>query len=186
MLSKGRIQAVVGGETAPSDRHSLPGLPPAALKTVCENVALAMQVIERKPRHTIGPPRPRRLDLVGCRAGIASPRTNSPAVRNSAWPSPAIGERPRAAARGRAATSTPRHRWAIMRLLDRINRTGTTVVWRPDATIVNQMRKRVIELRRPATLSATRTAASTGPGGKESEASFYFSGSARACRVTAR
>jgi len=35
----------------------------------------------------------------------------------------------------------------IMRLLDRINRTGTTVVMAThDATIVNQMRKRVIEL----------------------------------------
>ena len=36
----------------------------------------------------------------------------------------------------------------IMRLLDRINRTGTTVVMAThDATIVNQMRKRVIELK---------------------------------------
>ena len=35
----------------------------------------------------------------------------------------------------------------IMRLLDRINRTGTTVVMAThDADIVNQMRKRVIEL----------------------------------------
>jgi len=34
-----------------------------------------------------------------------------------------------------------------MRLLDRINRTGTTVVMAThDADIVNQMRKRVIEL----------------------------------------
>jgi len=36
----------------------------------------------------------------------------------------------------------------IMRLLDRINRTGTTVVMAThDADIVNQMRKRVIELK---------------------------------------
>ena len=35
----------------------------------------------------------------------------------------------------------------IMRLLDRINRTGTTVVMAThDSAIVNQMRKRVIEL----------------------------------------
>ena len=35
-----------------------------------------------------------------------------------------------------------------MRLLDRINRTGTTVVMAThDADIVNQMRKRVIELK---------------------------------------
>ena len=37
---------------------------------------------------------------------------------------------------------------SIMRLLDRINRTGTTVVMAThDQSIVNQMRKRVVELK---------------------------------------
>ena len=50
----------------------------------------------------------------------------------------------------------------IMKLLDRINRTGTTVLMAThDAGIVDQMRKRVIELERRAASSATRRAAST-------------------------
>ena len=49
-----------------------------------------------------------------------------------------------------------------MRLLDRINRTGTTVVMAThDADIVDQMRQRVIELERRPASSATRPAAST-------------------------
>ena len=52
-----------------------------------------------------------------------------------------------------------------MRLLDRINRTGTTVVMAThDHSIVDQMRRRVIELDR-ARSSATRRAASTAWGG---------------------
>ncbi len=45
------------------------------------------------------------------------------------------------------ATSTPATSVGIMKLLDRINRTDTTVIMAThDSTIVDQMRKRVIEL----------------------------------------
>ena len=48
-----------------------------------------------------------------------------------------------------------------MKLLDRINRTGTTVVMAThDSGVVDQMRKRVIELA-AATWCVTRPAAST-------------------------
>ncbi len=50
----------------------------------------------------------------------------------------------------------------IMKLLDRINRTGTTVLMAThDAGIVDQMRKRVIELVQTGTSCATSRAAST-------------------------
>ena len=53
-----------------------------------ENVALAMQVIG-KPRHAIETSVPDALDLVGLSGKDRVCRTNCPAVRNSAWPSPA-------------------------------------------------------------------------------------------------
>ena len=48
---------------------------------------------------------------------------------------------------GRVRSLDPANSAGIMRLLDRINRTGTTVMMAThDASIVDQMRKRVVEL----------------------------------------
>ena len=62
----------------------------------------------------------------------------------------------------------PQTSQGIMQLLDRINRTGTTVVMAThDEGIVDKMRRRVIELERRHASSATRpvaSTASTGPG----------------------
>ena len=117
-------------------------------KTVFDNVAFALEVIG-KPRSTVRRIVPEVLDLVGLdgkeqrmpdelsggeqqRVAIARAFVNKPAILLADEPTGNLDP----------ATSE-----GIMKLLDRINRTGTTVVMSThDAAIVDQMRKRVIEL----------------------------------------
>ncbi len=117
-------------------------------KTVQQNVAFALEVIG-KSRHQIGQIVPEVLDLVGLsgkenrlpdelsggeqqRVAIARAFVNRPAILIADEPTGNLDP----------ATSV-----GIMKLLDRINRTGTTVIMAThDDDIVDQMRKRVIEL----------------------------------------
>jgi cell division transport system ATP-binding protein len=117
-------------------------------KTVRENVAFALEVIGR-PRTQIQKVVPEVLDLVGLkgkenrrpdelsggeqqRVAIARAFVNRPMIL--------IADEP-------TGNLDPQTSVGIMRLLDRINRTGTTVVMAThDDDIVDQMRKRVIEL----------------------------------------
>ncbi len=117
-------------------------------KTVSENVAFALQVIG-KPRAHINKVVPETLELVGLdgkgrrmpdelsggeqqRVAIARAFVNKPQIL--------IADEP-------TGNLDPHTSIGIMKLLDRINRTGTTVVMAThDAGIVDQMRKRVIEL----------------------------------------
>ncbi len=117
-------------------------------KTVYENVALAMEVIG-KSRQTIRQAVPDVLELVGLEG------------KDRRFPSELSGGEGQRVAIARAMVNRPQLLLAdeptgnldpetslgIMRLLDRINRSGTTVIMAThDAKIVDQMRKRVIEL----------------------------------------
>ena len=117
-------------------------------KSVFENVAFALQVIG-KPKHTIMTVVPDVLEMVGLggkekrrphelsggeqqRVAIARAFVNRPPILLCDEPT---------------GNLDPTTSLGIMRLLDRINRTGTTVVMAThDDEIVDQMRKRVIEL----------------------------------------
>ncbi|CAN5608572.1 MAG: cell division ATP-binding protein FtsE [Iamia sp.] len=119
-------------------------------KSVYDNVAFALQVIGR-PRHVIKTQVPAILELVGLakkqknypnelsggeqqRVSIARAFVNRPLILLADEPTGNLDP----------ATSV-----GIMRLLDRINRTGTTVVMAThDRSIVDTMRRRVIELDR--------------------------------------
>jgi cell division transport system ATP-binding protein len=118
-------------------------------KTVFQNVAFALQVIG-KSRHDIDATVPEMIELVGLagkekrlphelsggeqqRVAIARAFVNHPPILLCDEPTGNLDP----------ATSI-----GIMRLLDRINRTGTTVLMAThDDEIVDQMRKRVIELK---------------------------------------
>ncbi|HWE54970.1 MAG TPA: cell division ATP-binding protein FtsE [Acidimicrobiales bacterium] len=119
-------------------------------KTVYENVAFALEVIGR-PRHVVRSQVPQILDLVGLgkklqnlpnelsggeqqRVAIARAFVNRPLILLADEPT------------GNLDPATTN---GIMRLLDRINRTGTTVLMAThDNGIVDSMRRRVIELDR--------------------------------------
>lgn len=125
------------------DFRLLPG------KTVFENVAFALQVIG-KPQRVIRKIVPETLELVGLagkenrlneelsggeqqRVAIARAFVNRPKIL--------IADEP-------TGNLDPETSVGIMKLLDRINRTDTTVVMAThDSSIVDQMRRRVLELR---------------------------------------
>jgi cell division transport system ATP-binding protein len=117
-------------------------------KTIYENVAFALEVIGR-PKHIIRTQVPQILDLVGLtkkadnfptelsggeqqRVSIARAFVNRPLILLADEPT---------------GNLDPATTVGIMRLLDRINRTGTTVVMAThDQRIVDAMRRRVLEL----------------------------------------
>jgi cell division transport system ATP-binding protein len=117
-------------------------------KSVFDNVAIAMQVIG-KPRHQVMTTVPETIEMVGLagkekrmphelsggeqqRVAIARAFVNRPAI--------ILADEP-------TGNLDPTTSVGIMRLLERINRTGTTVVMAThDDEIVDQMRKRVVEL----------------------------------------
>lgn len=115
-------------------------------KTIYENVAYAMQVIGKRPREI-----KRRvmevLDLVGLRHKVR------------VFPSELSGGEQQRVAIARAIVNTPKvliadeptgnldpeNSWEIMKLLDKINTQGTTVVMAThNSTIVNTIRHRVL------------------------------------------
>ena len=117
-------------------------------KTVAENVAFALQVIG-KPKSHINAVVPETLELVGLEGkGERMPDELSGGEQQRVAIARAFVNRPQILiADEPTGNLDPNTSVGIMKLLDRINRTGTTVVMAThDAGIVDQMRKRVIEL----------------------------------------
>jgi cell division transport system ATP-binding protein len=117
-------------------------------KTVAENVAFALQVIG-KPKQHINKVVPETLELVGLEGkGQRMPDELSGGEQQRVAIARAFVNRPMILiADEPTGNLDPNTSVGIMKLLDRINRTGTTVVMAThDAGIVDQMRKRVIEL----------------------------------------
>jgi cell division transport system ATP-binding protein len=117
-------------------------------KTVSENVAFALQVIG-KPRAVVNKVVPETLELVGLEGkGERMPDELSGGEQQRVAIARAFVNRPMILiADEPTGNLDPNTSIGIMKLLDRINRTGTTVVMAThDAGIVDQMRKRVIEL----------------------------------------
>ena len=117
-------------------------------KTVAENVAFALEVTGR-PRTVISRTVPEVLDLVGLADKLqAYPHQLSGGEQQRVSIARAFVNRPRILLCDEPTGNLdPTTSVGIMKLLDRINRTGTTVVMAThDQHIVDSMRRRVVEL----------------------------------------
>jgi cell division transport system ATP-binding protein len=117
-------------------------------KTVTDNVAFALQVIGRS-RSEVNRLVPETLEMVGLEGkGDRMPDELSGGEQQRVAIARAFVNRPMILiADEPTGNLDPTTSVGIMKLLDRINRTGTTVIMAThDAGIVDQMRKRVIEL----------------------------------------
>jgi cell division transport system ATP-binding protein len=117
-------------------------------RSVSENVAFAMEVIGR-PRSAVRAVVPEVLELVGLTGkGQRMPEELSGGEQQRVAIARAFVNRPQVLlADEPTGNLDPNTSVGIMRLLDRINRTGTTVVMAThNAEIVDAMRRRVVEL----------------------------------------
>jgi cell division transport system ATP-binding protein len=117
-------------------------------KTVSENVAFALQVIG-KPKNEVKDVVPATLELVGLQGkGDRMPDELSGGEQQRVAIARAFVNRPMILiADEPTGNLDPTTSAGIMKLLDRINRTGTTVLMAThDAHVVDQLQKRVIEL----------------------------------------
>jgi cell division transport system ATP-binding protein len=119
-------------------------------KTVGENVAFALEVLGR-PRSVIGPQVDQVLDLVGLAdKGHRYPRQLSGGEQQRVSVARAFVNRPPIMLCDEPTGNLdPKTSVGIMKLFDRINRTGTTIVMAThDFAIVDAMQRRVVALER--------------------------------------
>ena len=143
----GTMPMRAGAPAAPRDGGGLPGLPPPAQQDVHENVAYAPGHRQAGARHP--PARAETLEMVGLGG------------KEKRFPHQLSGGEQQRVAIARAVVNRPQILLCdeptgnldqaisldIVRLLDRINRTGTTIVMAThDHDIVNDLRRRVIQL----------------------------------------
>ncbi len=117
-------------------------------KTVGENVAFALEVLGR-PRSVIGPQVEQVLDLVGLKDKIGRyPKQLSGGEQQRVSVARAFVNRPPIMLCDEPTGNLdPKTSVGIMKLLDRINRTGTTIVMAThDHAIVDAMQRRVVAL----------------------------------------
>lgn len=118
-------------------------------KTIYENVAYAMEILGAKGREIR-----RRVPMILSMVGLSNKANNYPTeisggeMQRVAIARSLVNEPPILLADEPTGNLDPTNSKEIMELLTDINRRGTTVIMAThDATIVNKMNKRVIELR---------------------------------------
>ncbi len=117
-------------------------------KTVFENVAFALEIIgisTKEIRHTV----PRVLDIVGLKGKEKSmPQELSGGERQRVAIARAIVRQPKILiADEPTGNLDPKHAWDVIRVLEKINRFGTTVLLTThNQDIVNKLKRRVITI----------------------------------------
>ncbi len=117
-------------------------------RTVFENIAFALE-IAGMTRHEIKSTVPKVIELVGLKGKEkAFPNQLSGGERQRVAIARAVVRQPKILiADEPTGNLDPRHSWDIIRLLEKINKYGTTVVLvTHDAEIVNKLKRRVITL----------------------------------------
>jgi cell division transport system ATP-binding protein len=118
-------------------------------KTVYENVAFALEIVgvsNREIRHTV----PKVLDIVNLKGKEDSmPRQLSGGERQRVAIARAIVRQPRIlVADEPTGNLDPKHAWDVIKVLEKINRFGTTVLLTThNQDIVNKLRRRVVTIR---------------------------------------
>lgn len=118
-------------------------------KTVYENVAFALEIVgvgNREIRHTV----PKVLNIVGLKGKEKSyPRELSGGERQRVAIARAIVRQPKILiADEPTGNLDPKHAWDVIRVLEKINKYGTTVLLTThNQDIVNQLKRRVVTIR---------------------------------------
>lgn len=118
-------------------------------KTVYENVAFALEIVgvgNREIRHTV----PKVLQIVGLKGKERSyPRELSGGERQRVAIARAVVRQPKILiADEPTGNLDPKHAWDVIRVLEKINKYGTTVLLTThNQEIVNQLKRRVVTIR---------------------------------------
>ncbi len=118
-------------------------------KTVFENIAFALEIVgmgNREIRHTV----PKVIDLVGLRGKEESyPHELSGGERQRVAIARAVVRQPKILiADEPTGNLDPKHAWDVIRVLEKVNKHGTTVLLTThNMDIVNKLKRRVVTIR---------------------------------------